>query len=152
MPPDPFIAALQEWMQVAMRGSTRRFLRYALESGLSMSHFGALFYIHHSGRCGVTEIGEHLGVTSAAASQMLDRLVHLGLVTRGEDPDDRRVKRIELTKKGRQVIEGGMRARQEWVDEVAATLTQNEKLQLTSALETLILKARQLTPETVAPN
>jgi sulfur relay (sulfurtransferase) DsrC/TusE family protein len=60
--------------------------------------------------------------------------------------------RIELTKKGQGVIEGGMRARQEWVDEVAATLTQNEKLQLTSALETLILKARQLTPETVAPN
>ena len=86
MPPDPFVATLQQWMQVAMHGSMRRFLHYALESGLSMSHFGALFYIHHSGPCGVTEIGEHLGVTSAAASQMLDRLVNLGLVLAPKTP------------------------------------------------------------------
>lgn len=152
MPPDPFAVALQEWMEVAMRGSMRRFLRYAIESGLSMSHFGALFYVHHSGSCGVTEVGEHLGVTSAAASQMLDRLVNLGLVSRAEDPGDRRVRRIELTKKGRQAIEGGIRARQEWVNDLAGTLTQDEKKHLTSALETLVLKARQLTPEMVAPN
>lgn len=152
MPPDPFAVALQEWMEVAMRGSMRRFLRYAIESGLSMSHFGALFYVHHSGSCGVTEVGEHLGVTSAAASQMLDRLVHLGLVSRAEDPDDRRVKRIELTHKGRQVIERGIRARQDWANELAGSLTHDEKRQLTSAVETLVRKARQLTPETVAPN
>lgn len=152
MPPDPFAAALQEWMEVAMRGSMRRFLHYAMESGLSMSHFGALFHIHHSGSCGVTEVGEHLGVTSAAASQMLDRLVNQGLVSRAEDPDDRRVKRIELTKKGRQMIEGGIRARQEWINELASTLTQDEKKHLASALETLILRARPLTTETVAPH
>jgi DNA-binding MarR family transcriptional regulator len=152
MPPDPFAVALQEWMEVAMRGSMRRFLHYAMESGLSMSHFGALFHLHHSGSCGVTEVGEHLGVTSAAASQMLDRLVHLGLVSRAEDPDDRRVKRIELTEKGRQVIEGGIRARQEWVNDLAEALTQDEKNRLISDLETLIQKARQLTPETVETN
>jgi DNA-binding MarR family transcriptional regulator len=152
MPPDPFAVALQEWMEVAMRGSMRRFLHYAMESGLSMSHFGALFHLHHSGSCGVTEVGEHLGVTSAAASQMLDRLVHLGLVSRAEDPDDRRVKRIELTEKGRQVIEGGIRARQEWVNDLAEALTQDEKNRLKSDLETLIQKARQLTPETVETN
>ena len=151
MPADPFVVTFQEWVEVSMRGSMRHFLRFALESGLSMSHFGAIFYIYHSGSCGVTEVGDHLGVTTAAASQMLDRLVHLGLVSRAEDPDDRRVKRIELTKAGQQVIEGGIRACQGWVDELAGSLSQDEKRAVTSALGILILKAHQFNPETVSP-
>ena len=62
-----------------MHRSMRHFLRYARESGLSMSQFGALFHIHRRGSSGVTDLGDHLGVTSAAASQMLDRLVQQGL-------------------------------------------------------------------------
>ncbi len=150
MPTDPFVATLQEWIEVAMRRSMRHFLRYARESGLSMSHFGAIFHIHRIGSCGVTEMGEHLGVTSAAASQMLDRLVQQGFVLRAEDPEDRRVKRIELTEKGQQVYEEGIRARQGWLDELAGTLSEDEKRTITSALNILILKANQQTNDAVS--
>lgn len=146
---DPFLATFQEWMEATMRGSMRHFLRYARESGLSMSHFGAIFHIHRAGSCGVTEIGEHLGVTSAAASQLLDRLVDHGLVIRAEDPDDRRVKRIELTHAGQQVLERGIQARQGWIRELAVTLTEKERETVTSALEILIDKANQLNTETI---
>lgn len=150
MPADRFADTFQEWMEVAMRGSMRHFLRYARESGLSMSHFGALFHINRIGSCGVTEIGEHLGVTSAAASQMLDRLVQHGFILREEDPDDRRVRRIELTAEGQQVLEHGIRARQGWVDELASTLSADERRTITSALEILITKANQLHYEPVS--
>ena len=149
MPSDPFVATLQQWMEVAMRRSMRHFLRFARESGLSMSHFGAIFYIHRLGSCGVTEIGEHLGVTSAAASQMLDRLVDQGLVLRTEDQQDRRVKRIELTEKGLQVFEGGIQARQAWLDELADTLSGAEKQSIAAALQILIQKANQLKTDMV---
>lgn len=144
---DSFAAVLHEWMEVAMRGSMRHFLHYVRESGLSMSHFGAIFHIQRAGSCGVTEIGEHLGVTSAAASQMLDRLVQHGLILRAEDPDDRRVKRIELTPSGRQVFERGLRARQGWVDELAKTLSEDDRQTVTSALRILIHSANQLNHE-----
>jgi DNA-binding MarR family transcriptional regulator len=144
MSDDPLISVLQEWLEVSMRHSMRQFLRHARESGLSMSHFGAIFHLKRSGSCGVTEVGEHLGVTSAAASQMLDRLVGLGLVERTEDPDDRRVKRIELTEQGQQVFEQGLRARQSWLEDLEAILTAEEKQSLISALNLLVAKVRQL--------
>lgn len=150
MSSDPFVATLQEWMEVAMRRTMRQFLRFARESGLSMSHFGAIFYIHRCGSCGVTEIGEHLGVTSAAASQMLDRLVDQGLVLRTEDQHDRRVKRIELTAKGQEVFEAGIQARQGWLDELAETLSSEEKQPITAALKILIERSTQLTADVVS--
>ena len=150
MSSDPFVATLQQWMEVAMRRSMRLFLSFARESGLSMSHFGAIFYIHRCGSCGVTEIGEHLGVTSAAASQMLDRLVDQGLVLRTEDQQDRRVKRIELTPKGQGVFEGGIQARQGWLDELADTLSNEEKQSIAAALKILIQRSTQLKTDVIS--
>lgn len=144
MSADPFVSTLKRWMEISMRHSMRNFLRYTRESGLSMSHFGAIFYIHRCGSCGVTEIGEHLGVTSAAASQMLERLVQQGLVLRTEDPKDRRVKRIALTGEGQRIFEEGIRAREAWLDELAQSVSEREKEAITSALETLIFKVNQL--------
>ncbi len=144
MSADLFVPTLKKWMDISMRHSMRNFLRYTRESGLSMSHFGAIFYIHRLGSCGVTEIGDHLGVTSAAASQMLERLVQQGLVLRTEDPKDRRVKRIELTAKGHEIFDEGIRARESWLDELAFTLSENEKETITPALDILIIKVNEL--------
>jgi DNA-binding MarR family transcriptional regulator len=142
---DPFISTLQEWIEVSMRSSMRHFIQYARESGFSMSHLGAMFHIHNIGSCGVTDLGDHLGVTSAAASQLLDRLVQQGLILRTVDPNDRRVKQIVLTSKGNQVLEGGIRARQGWLEDLARTLSESEKETIIAALHTLIDKVNQLT-------
>jgi len=148
MSADPFVATLQDWIEVSMRHSMRNFLRYARESGLSMSHFGAIFHVHRIGSCGVTEMGEHLGVTSAAASQMLDRLVGQGLVIRTEDPADRRVKRIELTEKGQQVFDEGIQARESWMGKLAGVLSEEEKGSIASALSIMIAKIKLLEDST----
>jgi DNA-binding MarR family transcriptional regulator len=142
---DPFVSTLQEWIEVSMRSSMRHFIRYARESGFSMSHVGAMFHIHNIGSCGVTDLGDHLGVTSAAASQMLERLVQQGLILRLEDPNDRRVKQIVLTDKGHQVLEEGIRARQSWLDDLAKSLSDSEKETIMPALITLIDKVNHLT-------
>jgi DNA-binding MarR family transcriptional regulator len=145
MPVDPFVAALKEWLEISMRDSTRNFIHYARGSGLSISYFGAIFHIYRNGSCSVTEIGEQLDVTSAAASQMLERLVQQGVVLRTEDPEDRRVKRIVLTDKGRRILEEAIRARQSWLDDLAQSLSDSEKESVTSALKLLISKVNRLT-------
>jgi DNA-binding MarR family transcriptional regulator len=144
MPSDPFVATLEEWIKVSMHRSMRNFIRYARKSGLSMSHIGAMFHIHREGRCGVTELGNHLDVTSAAASQMLERLVQQELILRTEDPKDRRGKQIVLTDKGNRVLEDGIRARQRWLDDLTGTLSEGEKETIMVALEILIDKTRNL--------
>lgn len=145
MQADPFVATLKEWTEISMRHSMRNFIRYARESGLSMSNLGAIFHIHRIGSCGVTELGDHLGVTSAAASQMLERLVQQELILRTEDPDDRRVKQIALTDKGHRILEEGIQARQGWMYDLAQSLSDSDKETIMVGLNLLIEKVNYLT-------
>ena len=142
--PDPVIASLHDWLGVFMQRSMRGFARYLRESGLSMSQIGALYHIHHQESCGVSDLGEHLGVTSAAASQLLERLVQQDLILRSEDPADRRVKQLVLTEKGSRVVEESFQARKAWLEGLAKTLSAAEKEQVVAALNILIEKAKQL--------
>ena len=141
---DPFLATLQRWIGVFMRRSMRDFMGYARESGLSMAQLGALFQIRHRGGCGVTELADELGVTSSAVSQLLERLVHQGLILRSEDPGDRRAKQVVLTDKGLQVLRESIRARQSWLHDLADTLLDTEKEAVIAALNILIDKANHL--------
>jgi DNA-binding MarR family transcriptional regulator len=141
---DPFVATFHRWIDVFMNRSMRRFIHHAREQGLSMSMIGALFHLNRKGSAGVTDLGDHLGVTSAASSQMLERLVQQELILRTEDPADRRVKQIVLTEKGCHVLEEGTRARQGWLTELSDSLSGEEKKQITAALNLMISKANQL--------
>jgi DNA-binding MarR family transcriptional regulator len=142
LPADPFVITLHEWIEVFMRRSMRNFILYSKESGLSMPQIGALFHVY-KGSSGVSDLGDDLGVTSGAASQMLERLVQLQLILRSEDPHDRRYKHLVLTEKGRRTLDDSIHARQGWLDELAHSLSIAEKEQVTDALRILIEKASQ---------
>jgi len=141
---DPFISTFHQWLDIFMHRTLRRFIHYVRESGLSMSMIGTLFHLNRKGCAGVTDLGDHLGVTSAASSQMLERLVQQELILRTEDPTDRRVKQIVLTEKGHQVLDEGIRARQGWLDDLVEILSQEEKELIKGALDLMINKANQL--------
>ena len=143
-PTDALIAALREWIEVSMRRSMRNFILYAKQNNMSMSQMGALFQIHRQGVCSVSSISDGLGFTSAAASQMLDRLVEQALVERTEDPNDRRAKQIVLTDKGRQMIQESIHAHQNWFGDLARALTAIEQEEVRAALNLLTEKATQL--------
>jgi DNA-binding MarR family transcriptional regulator len=145
---DPFVNTLGEWIEVFMRRSMHNFICYSKEKGLSMSQIGALFRIFR-GKSSVSDISDNLGVTSAAASQMLERLVQQGLILRKEDPNDRRVRQIVLTDKGRQILQESIAARQGWLENLSRTLTDSQREQVTAALNILIEKANQLEQSSV---
>jgi DNA-binding MarR family transcriptional regulator len=141
---DPFVTILHQWIEIMIQRSMQKFLHYARERGLSMSQFGVLFHLNRMPSCGVSDLGDHLGVTSAAASQLLDRLVQQGLIQRTEDPHDRRVKQIALTDEGRQVLDEGLQARQDWLEDLSQALTPDEKQQIGACLRTLIDKTSRV--------
>jgi DNA-binding MarR family transcriptional regulator len=73
---------------------------------------------------------------------MLERLVQLKLVTRTEDPSDRRVKLIVLTDKGRQILQEGNLAGRSWLEDLARSMSAEEQEQVQKAVLVLIEKAR----------
>jgi len=147
---DPFAITLKKWVVVFMRSSMHNFIFYLKERGLSMSQIGALFLIHR-GNSSVSEIADDLGITNAAASQMLERMLQQEFILRLEDPSDRRVRQIMLTDKGRQVIRESLAARQGWLDNLVQVLSDAEKEQINTSLNILIDKANQIeqNPEVV---
>jgi len=141
---DELIETLQEWVALFMRRSMHNVLSFAKEHNLSMSQMGALMNIHRHGMCNVSTIGDELGVTSAAASQMLERLVQQGVIERTEDPNDRRAKQIALTEKGRQMIHDGFRARYAWLGDLAGSFAPDEQDLIQTALRLLLGKMQQV--------
>jgi DNA-binding MarR family transcriptional regulator len=143
---EQFTEVLHTWVKVFMERSMTDFKRFMDESDLSPSQVNILMRLHFRGMCDVSEIGEQLGVTNAAASQAVDRLVGLGLIERTEDPDDRRAKRLTLTQKGRTLIEQGIEARSKWIEGLMDVLTSEQQNMIISAL-TLLTKAAHKTNE-----
>ena len=129
--------ALREWVKVFMRRSMHEFMSSSKDSGLSMAQQHTLMRLHYHGSVQISEIGDDLDITAAAASQMVDRLVNLGLLERTEDKEDRRVKHVSLTKSGLSLVHEGIEARLEWMKDLATTLTSNEQLEILSAVKTL---------------
>jgi len=140
---DVLALKLQEWIGDFMRRSMRSLILYSKKNGLSMSQVGALFQINH-GRNNVSDLGEGLGITKAAASQMLERLVQQELILRSEDPQDRRVKQLVLTDKGCRIMKESVQARQGWLEDLVSILSEDEKKQIAVAVKVLIDKTNQL--------
>ncbi len=140
---DSLVDTLQEAFGIFRHRLMGNLFGFARDKGLTMGQFGALMHIHQTKGCGVSDIGSDLGVTNSAASQMMERLVQLQLVTRSEDPNDRRSKHIVLTDKGRQILHEGLLANHKWLEELAASMTSSEQELVRQAIEILIEKAQQ---------
>jgi DNA-binding MarR family transcriptional regulator len=73
-------------------------LKEATDQELTMSQVKLLLLISNPGqRFKVMDVAEFLGVTNAAASRSIDRLVQRGLVDRTVTPEDRRAVDLTLT-------------------------------------------------------
>jgi len=141
---DPFLTALREWMEASMHRSFHAFIRHNRESALSLSQVNTLFRLYHNGLSSVNDLANHLGITMAAVSQLLDPLMAAGLVLRSENPDDRRMKLIALTDKGKSLVEKSMNTRHAWLAELSRVLSDSEKEEIYPAIKLLNQRTREL--------
>lgn len=86
-----------------------RVLRPSLEGydkeQLTEVQLACIKYVAAHNEPSVGEIANGLGISNAASAKLIDRLVRKKLITREEDPADRRVLKIKLTVKGSQLLE-----------------------------------------------
>ena len=75
-----------------------------LPPDLTMQQMRVLGHVTKTPGIAGHELGERLGVSAPTASGLIDRLVEKGLITRVDDPSDRRVRRLHPTELGHDVI------------------------------------------------
>jgi MarR family transcriptional regulator, 2-MHQ and catechol-resistance regulon repressor len=73
--------------------------------GLGDSDFRVLEVLLHKGPTPVNVIGEKVELTTGSITTAVDRMEAKWLVVRKNHPEDRRVRIVELTPKGRRLIE-----------------------------------------------
>jgi len=100
---------------------------------LGDSDFRVLEVLLHKGPLPVNTIGPKVWLTPGSISVAVDR----GLVSRRDHPDDRRVRRVELTPKGRALITRGFGEHAAAMENVANVLSTNERLTLLRLLKKL---------------
>lgn len=74
-------------------------------SNLTMRQLKVVVLLSFTGSASGQDLAADLGVGLGTVTGIVDRLVGHGLVSRHEDPHDRRVRRIELTAQGRALVE-----------------------------------------------
>lgn len=141
---DDLHQALLDWVHISMRRTMHEFMRWMNRSSLSNSQLGALMHLYYHGDCPISNIGDNLSITAAAASQMVDRLVQNGLLQRDEDPNDRRVKRVTLTTKGNALVQEGVEARLKWLRDIETSLPKAKRREVINSLSTLTEIAKEL--------
>ena len=106
-------------------------------SQLGESDFRVLEALLHKGPLPVNTIGPKVWLTPGSISVAVDRLVRKGLVSRKDDPDDRRVRTVDLTPKGRALITAVVRDHAAAMETAVSVLSKNERKTLLRLLKKL---------------
>ena len=106
------------------------------QTGLGDSDFRVLEVLLHKGPLPVNTIGPKVWLTPGSISVAVDRLEKKALVKR-KNTDDRRVRLVELTAKGRALITRIFRKHVTAMEEAAGVLSKEERLILLRLLKKL---------------
>lgn len=74
------------------------------EMDLTPHQFIVLKIIANTDNCNMSGLSKILGVTMGNMTTMVDRLIKEGLVTREQEPNDRRIVRVKLNNKGKEIV------------------------------------------------
>lgn len=106
---------------------------------LTRSLVECLQYVYLHGDSTLKQISYGLEISTPAASQLVDRLVKMGLVERKEDENDRRNMLVNLTEPGISTIANIRKQRTQWFCEVLEKMNPEDKESLTDGLESFIM-------------
>ena len=127
-----------------MRSSTPDMFRALSEHELSLTQVKMLHELDRPD-CDLplTELASTLSLSLPAVSRAIEALQRRGYVERREDDRDRRVKRVRITAAGRRVLEQLMEIRLHMLERFAATLSEEERDHLASALGPVVERVRR---------
>ena len=115
----------------------RRKFREKPIGDLSMAQFRTLGFVDANQGASLSEAAGHIGVSLPSMSKLVDALVNRRLLTRVTHGSDRRRVCLALTGEGKRELEEAYQHTQSFFTEKFAELTDDERLQVAGAMDTL---------------
>lgn len=136
-PQNTFLNAMENWVNMYLFRSLSEYFDYLKTTAVSMQQAYVITFVHYNGPSKISDICEHLLVSAAAASQMVDRLEKQNLVQRITAPGDRRVRNVVLSEQGEEFVRQSIAVRQNWIQEIPNALNATQLEQVSDALQLL---------------
>ena|SRR5713226_2964503 len=111
--------------------------RSIADLGLCLSDFMVLEALLHKGPLTISEIQAKVLLASGSMTAAVDRVESMGLVVRKTTAKDRRARLLELTSKGRQLIERAFAEHAQHLEKAMSVLDEVEKRGLYAGLKKL---------------
>ncbi len=112
-----------------------------IELNLTLAQLKSLFFIAAKEKTNFKRLAEALGVTPPNVTGIIDRLVEQGLVTRTENPEDRRIMLLQITDKGRELINNLRENRARPMTKILDNMSPEELVQQNQSLHVMIRAA-----------
>jgi DNA-binding MarR family transcriptional regulator len=109
-----------------------------MQLNLSIAQLKSLFFISNRGATSLSKLAAALRVTPTNTTGIVDRLLKRGLITRAENPDDRRVLLLRTTPMGENLITELRQKRKERMFELFSRLTGEEAEIVAQALNIMV--------------
>ena len=128
------------WIRVGVlyAKTTRQLAQVMRPLDLTVAQFDALAHLYVEDGISQQELAERLLVTKGNVTGLVNRLAERNLVERHGDPDDRRTKRLKLTKGGRSLAKKAIRKQARLVEDMMSLLSARELKTLTRLLGRLV--------------
>src|ERR1700758_583052 len=114
------------------------------ETGIDETDFRILEVLLNKGPLPVNTIGPKVNLTPGSISTAVDRLVERGLVSRVESPEDRRIRVVSLTAKGKELIAPIFRKHATEIKNIFANASPKELRSLEATLKKIGKRAESL--------
>lgn len=105
--------------------------------GITYPQFNALLVLRDKPDMTMGELCEKLLLACSTATDLIDRMEKNGFLVRNRDAEDRRVIRLAVSEKGKQVITEVLVARRRYVASMLEKLPEDEQTRLAQSLDRL---------------
>jgi DNA-binding MarR family transcriptional regulator len=130
--PEPLVDAVLSASRVLVAVAARSIA--GMGDDVTLPQYRTLVVLASRGPQSLAGLAEAIGVTSATATRMCDRLVRKGLIRRRTERDDRRQLRVGLTPQGRELVETVTHKRRQEIAHIVQDIPMDERAIVVQAL------------------
>ena len=126
---------LKTLFSVTLKQAMDSYQSYMQQNDVTPTQMNMMTHLYYLGSCEITRMSGLMETNKSAVSQLVDRMVNQNLLERVEVPGDRRSRELHLTAHGKKLVEGGLKARQEWFESVCAGQPEEKQKEIYQALQ-----------------
>ena len=122
-----FAEGMNQLMPQIIQEFARRQADELYKGKITLPQFLILNFLEHKGEAKMSDMARFMQVTTAAMTGIIERLVKYGYTLRAFEASDRRIIKIKLTAKGKELVRKVNQQRRQMIIDVFGKLSQGER-------------------------